>query len=71
MIPFIILLAIVVFAFYFFSTRNKSKIKAVSEMGIDTVMLENNVSFYAKLDAAGKKKFEDDILYFLKHVAVN
>jgi Mlc titration factor MtfA (ptsG expression regulator) len=71
MIPFIILLAIVVFAFYFFSTRNKSKIKAVSEMGIDTVLLENNVSFYAKLDAAGKKKFEDDILYFLKHVAVN
>jgi Mlc titration factor MtfA (ptsG expression regulator) len=71
MIPFIILLIIILFAFYFFTTRNKSNIKAVREMVIDPVLLENNVSFYAKLDAAGKKKFEEDVLYFLKHVAVN
>lgn len=70
MIAFIILLAIVAFAFYFFTTRNRSKVKAVSELNLDPVLLEKNVLFYSRLDDSGKKQFEEDILYFLKHVTV-
>ena len=71
MIAFIILIAIVIFAVYFFTTRNKSKVKAVSEMLLDPVLLENNVLFYSKLDETGRKQFEEDVLYFLKHVTVS
>lgn len=70
MIALIILIAIVIFAFYFFTTKDKSKRAAVDKMVIDPLLLEKNVLFYAKLDSGGKKQFEEDITYFLRHVRI-
>lgn len=39
-------------------------------MVIDPLLLEQHVSFYAKLEQADKKQFENDILYFLQQVSI-
>jgi Mlc titration factor MtfA (ptsG expression regulator) len=70
MIPFLILLAIVIFAFYFFTTKDEGKKKAIAGMAVETSLLEKNVLFYSKLDPEGKKQFEEDILFFLQHVSI-
>ena len=70
MIPLIILLAIIVFAFYFFSTKNKSKNAVADNFIMDASVLEKNVLFYSKLEAADKKKFEADVQYFLQHTRI-
>src|SRR5688572_30799010 len=71
MIAFIILLVIIVFAFYFFIKRNR--IKLPGEDGSVTVnkeLLDQHVSFYSKLDETGKKQFEDAVQYFLEHTVI-
>lgn len=70
MIAFIILLGIVIFAVYFFLTKNKSKKAAAGNIVIDQLQLEKNVLFYSRLDGEGKKQFEEDIVYFLQHVQI-
>ena len=70
MIPLIILFTIIVFAFYFFSNKNKSKNVAADSFVMDASMLEKNVLFYSKLEADDKKKFETDVQYFLQHTRI-
>ncbi len=70
MTPFLVLIAIIIFAFYFFTTKDKSKRTASAAMQPDPLLLDKNVLFYSKLEADGKKQFEEDILYFLQHVQI-
>lgn len=71
MIAFIILLGIVVFAFYFFVKRNRIKLPGRDEpVTVDKELLEQHVSFYARLDETRKKQFEEAVQYFLEHTII-
>lgn len=70
MVPFLILIVIVVAAFYFFSTKDKSKNSVAKDFVVDPLLLEKHVLFYAKLPPESKQQFEEDVKYFLGHVAV-
>lgn len=71
MAAFIILLAIAFYAVYFFTNRNKVRPPAGKEfIPVNKELLEQNVSFYAKLDDNGKKQFEEDVQFFLDHTRI-
>ncbi|RYD74172.1 MAG: peptidase [Sphingobacteriales bacterium] len=68
-VAFVMLVLIIFYGFYFFTKRNKvNDIETDESVNID--ILEVNVAFYQKLDAAGKKDFEDDVNYFLSHTRI-
>lgn len=69
MIPFILLVAIAIYAAYFFTTVNKKK-KPTEPVTVDSELLEKNVLFYAKLDHAEKLQFENDAKTFLEDTAI-
>lgn len=70
MIPFLILLAIIGAAFYFFLKKNKNKNIVAENFNVDPLLLQTHVLFYAKLEPANKQQFEEDVKYFLSHVAI-
>jgi Mlc titration factor MtfA (ptsG expression regulator) len=70
MIPLIILIAIGIFAFYFFKSSNNAY-PMMDEKGIgDFSLLKKNVLFYSKLTVADQKIFEEDVLFFLQHTRI-
>jgi MtfA peptidase len=72
MIAFIILLAVIVFGFYFFSNRNKVRLPGEEKsVLINKQMLEEHVQFYAKLDTGAKQQFEADVHFFLNHTRIS
>lgn len=71
-VAFIIFIAIALYAFYFFTKRNKVENNNDNkEFVIDKDLLEQHVLFYKKLDEEGRKQFEDDIQFFLSHTRIN
>lgn len=70
MIPLIILIAIGIFAFYFFSRSPKRVMEGSGQMKIDAAVLESKVLFYSRLNEADKKQFEEDVQYFLSHTLI-
>ena len=69
MVPFIILLSIAVFSFYFF--YNLKSNKTGNEIAaMDYSMLNKNVLFYSTLSKEEKTHFENDIQYFLAHTSI-
>ena len=70
MIPLIILIAIIIFAFYFFSGRNKNNAGNKEKLIINATVLEKNVLFYAALPVQEKLQFEEDLQYFLSNTKI-
>ena len=72
LIAFIFFLLIVVYAFYFFIKRKKVAPPGVQEsFVINKKLLEEHVSFYSRLDAAGRLQFEQNLEFFLTHTIIN
>jgi Mlc titration factor MtfA (ptsG expression regulator) len=69
MIAFILLIAIALFALYFFTNRQKP-VADSSLVDADKLLLEEQVLFYKKLDDIDKKQFEDDLQFFLSHTKI-
>lgn len=68
-IAFIFLILVALYAFYFFTKQNR-KVADATLPAVDKNMLEANVVFYQKLDAAGKISFENDVNFFLAHTRI-
>ncbi|MFT3980364.1 MAG: zinc-dependent peptidase [Ferruginibacter sp.] len=70
-IAFILLVCIVLYAIYFFSTKNKVSLSAAEkETVINKKLLMENVLFYSNLNDEDKQQFEDDMAYFLTHTKI-
>ena len=69
MIPFIMLIAVAVFAAWFFSGQGKNKVGNIP-VAINTCLLDQHVLFYTKLDTEEKKQFENDVKGFLAEVKI-
>ena len=70
MVPFVLLIAIAIFAIYFLTNRNTGKEVTSEPVTIDAGLLEKNVLFYSKLNAEEKKQFENDVKIFLQQVKI-
>jgi len=70
MIPFLILLAVVLFGWYFFTTMYPKKALVAEVPGIDPAWLEEHVLFYSELDAELRKIFEQKLSAFLTKVRI-
>jgi hypothetical protein len=70
MIPFLILLAIALFATYFFTTMYPKKGVVATVTPIDPAWLEDHVLFYSELDAELRKIFEQKLSAFLTKVRI-
>ena len=71
MVAFVILIAIIVFGFYFFSNRNKVKLPVGDEKIIaNPELLVQHVQFYARLTEAEKRQFEEDVQFFLNRTRI-
>jgi hypothetical protein len=68
MIPLILLIAILCFAYYFLSRGKERTI--IQPVVINTSLLEENVLFYSRLNAEEKKQFEHDVKDFLSDVKI-
>ena len=68
-IAFIFLILVALYAFYFFTKQNR-KVADATLPAVDKNLLEANVVFYQKLDAAGKVSFENDVNFFLAHTRI-
>ncbi|MFT3912367.1 MAG: zinc-dependent peptidase [Ferruginibacter sp.] len=70
MVQLIILVAIIIFAWYFISGKN-NKVRPPSEPVIfDAALLEENVLFYSRLNKDEKRQFENDVKDFLQEVRI-
>lgn len=69
MVAFILLVAIGLYALYFFTKRGRP-LSNGAIMDADRVLLEEYVQFYKKLDDAGRRQFEDDVNFFLSHTKI-
>ena len=71
MVAFIILLAVIIFGFYFFSNRNKVKLPTGGgETSVNAGLLEQYVHFYSKLNDQEKQQFEEDVQFFLERTRI-
>ena len=70
MIPFVLLLAIGLFAYWFFTGRNKTAVKNLEPVTVDIPLLEKNVLFYTKLNEEEKKVFVTDVKEFLEEIKI-
>lgn len=71
MIAFIILVAVVLFGFYFFSNRNKVPLPGdATSFSVNKKMLEEHVQFYTRLNAEARQQFEEDVYFFLAHTRI-
>lgn len=68
MIPFILLIAIICFAVYFLSGKNVKKEPGAE--AVNSMLLEENVLFYSRLNVEEKKQFENDVRDFLHDVKI-
>jgi len=70
MIPFLLLTAIAIFAYYFLTSKKGMKAANSSPVIVNTALLEQNVLFYSKLNAEEKKQFENDVKEFLEAIKI-
>ncbi len=70
MIPFLILLAIALFAVYFFTAMYPKKGVVTTVTPIDPAWLIEHVLFYSELDADNRKRFEQKLSAFLTKVRI-
>ncbi len=68
MIPFLLLIAIALYAVYFFSRQNKKTVQPT--VLVNAELLEKNVLFYSRLNAEQKKQFESDVKVFLEDTKI-
>ena len=69
MVAFILLVAIGLYALYFFTRRSKP-LPGNELTTDDKSLLEENVLFYTKLDEEERLQFEEDIHFFLSHTKI-
>jgi hypothetical protein len=70
MIPFILLVSIAVFAYWFFRNIFIKKKTGNEQVKVNTEFLEKNVLFYEKLKEDEKKQFANKISEFLEQVKI-
>lgn len=70
MIPLTLLIAVIVFGFYFFIRLAAKKKKGNVVGSINTTLLNKHVLFYQRLNEVEKRQFEKDITCFLKNTAI-
>ena len=70
MIPFILLIAIAVFAAWFFSGQGKNMQSTNEPLWVNAALLQQHVLFYTKLSVEEKKQFENDVREFLEEVKI-
>lgn len=70
LVPFVLLIAIGLYAIYFFSSREKRKQALAKDVSIDPALLEKHVLFYAALSPEAKRRFESGVHNFLEHTVI-